>query len=135
MKKSKWETLSPEEKKEIRARQAKAKRLRDLRSLEKDEMRAARYASDERAQHMKPGDWLRYPDGLYGRTDLLGKIVRFKDWDDDGHNHKRAARNKHIIVEVEPHLHDEPKVTFAKLGDFYPLNPMQVIALAAKAPQ
>ena len=133
MNKEQWAALPSEEKEEIRARNRASRARRKIYEEEKLERSREQGRRDERARHMKPGDWLRYPEGRGGIVCLIGKIVRFKDWNDDGHNHKRAPRNKKITVEIEPHLYDEPEVLgIAKLGSFYPVSEMKVIAEAAR---
>ncbi len=125
-----WAALPSKEKAEIRAANKARRKRYEEEKLEKSREQSRR---DERARLMKPGDWLQYPEGPYGIVCLLGKIVRFKDWNDDGHNHKRAPRNKKIVVEIEPHLYDEPELCrVAKLGSFYPVSEMVVIAEAAR---
>lgn len=125
----KWKELTPERRAVIRARTGAGRKRYEEEKREKSRQKSL---ADERARHMKPGDWLQYP-GPYGIVCLLGKIVRFRDWNDDGHNHQRAPRNKKIVVEIEPHLYDEPEVCrVAKLGSFYPVSEMVVIAEAAR---
>ena len=74
---------------------------------------------------------MRYRDG-WGITCLQGKLLRVLIWDDDGYNSKRAPRNKKVIVEVEPHLSDEPKQMHCKLWGFEPVAIMEVIAEASQ---
>lgn len=131
MKAEKWAALSPEEKQEIRARNQRRKHERTRREKQKEERLKQRYEDDDIGATLSPGDWMVMRKG-WGLTCLQDKLVRFVDWDDDGHNKTRASRNKKIIVEVEPHLNEDPERVRTKLGGFRPVNAMQVIAKAAQ---
>lgn len=96
-----------------------------------------RNAQDTRCENMRPGDWVQFrgrESGAYF-TEFENKIARIKEWDEDGHNGKRAWRNKKVVVEIEPHLHSNPRTFRTSLKEFVPLNPMLVIALAASEPK
>lgn len=130
----KWDLLSPEEKKEIRKRQRLAKEKRSRYEKQKEERRRARYERDRRSAKLRPGDWVRFRNE-HCPMDLCGKIALIQDWDDDGHNHERAARNKKVIFLIEPHLadsDDECKTYRGKLQEVVPLNEMEVIAEASR---
>jgi hypothetical protein len=132
--KEKWKALPQEEKEKIRARHRERKKRQDQAESYKRKRDQEKAEADRWGRHAKPGDWLCYrrQDG-WGLLELYGKIVRFKAWNDDGHNSKRAPRNKRIIVEIEPHLHDEPRIIrCCRLGEFAPVNEMMVIAEAAR---
>lgn len=125
-----WKDLSPEQQEEVRARRKESK-LRRLRYEKgKEERRRERYAADDTCAKIKPGDWVRHRAG--GRMDLYDKVCRILEWDDDGHNHKRAPRNKEVIVEIEPHLHDEPERVRCRLWGFEPVSAMEVLAETAR---
>jgi len=109
------------------------KRVKSRREARKEEGRRRRDECDERSARLQPGDWIRFRCRESGSffPAYEGKLARIKAWDDDGYNKSRAPRNKHVVVEVEPHLHDEPPTFRGKLQDFVPLTDMEVIAVAA----
>jgi len=127
----KWKDLSSEEKKEVYKKQAARKRARDERDAYYEAKQKFRYACDKLGDQAQIGDWLRYQEE-YGTVSLNGKVCRILAWDDDGHNHKRAGRNKKIVVEVEPHLNKHPETMRTTFYGFTAINEMEVIAEAAR---
>ena len=127
---TKWEDLTPGEKKIRSVQNAKRKAERAERDKFYKDKRDLRDVDDKIAKTFRPGDWMQMREG-WG-DGLAGKIVRFKEWDDDGYNDQRAPRNLKVIVEIEPHLNEFPVTQGCKLGGFRPANEMEVIAEAAR---
>lgn len=126
-----WKNLPPEEKARRRALQREARSRRDKFQEKKDVRRCLRDEDNKTCAKFKPGDWMRYRDG-WGDVDLLGKIVRFVDWDnEDGYNPRRAPRNRKVIIDVAP-FSDRPSLKHRKLWGFQPVSEMQVIAEASR---
>ena len=124
-----WASKTSEEKAQIQATRA-AKAERDKFYEDKRKRRDDYDRTGDRAQI---GDWLRYQEQEEGGvTSLNGKVCRIVDWDDDGFNRRRAGRNKKIIIEVEPHLYDNPRLMQTNFWGFEPANAMRVIAEAAR---
>jgi len=127
---TKWEDLTPGEKKIRSVQNAKRKAERAERDKFYKDKRDLRDVDDEVANIFRPGDWMQMREGWGGG--LAGKIVRFKAWSNDGYNDQRAPRNLKVIVEIEPHLNEFPVTQGCKLGGFRPANAMEVIAEAAR---
>jgi uncharacterized protein YndB with AHSA1/START domain len=86
---------------------------------------------DSRSEGMKPGDWVRFRP-MYTAVQHANKLAMIADWSDDGFNAKRAPRNKHVVVLVEPHLYGDSIVYRGRLQEFLPLTEMEVLAVAAR---
>lgn len=124
--------MTPEEKNRIRAKHRERKAARAERKKFYEDNRKRRDGYDRLGNTAQLGDWIRYQEN-YGYAHLSGKICRIVSWnDDDGYNNKRAGRNKRIIIEIEPHLYDNPRTMHINFSGFTPVNEMEVIAEAAR---
>ena len=128
-----WASKTPEEQAEIRKSREARRKKRERNEAWERAKQERKNTADRLGRTAKPGDWIRYQDGGFGGLSrLFGRICRIKAWDDDGWNDDRAGRNKKIIVEIEPHLHDRPETIRTNFYGFSPITEMEVIAEAAR---
>lgn len=85
---------------------------------------------DDRSKTLGPGSWIRFSDHADVRH--IGKLGQITAWDDDGWNAKRAPRNKHVVVCVEPHIYGDRIEVKCRLQELLPITEMEVIAEAAR---
>ncbi len=127
----KWSERSPEERKEIIKKQQERKAERVARFQYYEAKRKLRDEDDSVAVNMRPGDYMMMREG-WGQMHLAGKVCRFVEWDDDGHNIMRAGRNLKVIVEVSCPESGRVYTTPARLGGFRPVNSLRVLAEMAE---